>query len=259
MKNEDRSTNWAAALRVVLVRPEDDGNIGAVCRAMKTTGLNNLTIIGRKSFDTNRVRTFALHAYGIFEQSELYPDLHSALNNSVLSVGMTRRTGKRRKYISYSPDILPEKVQSAGSGIVNLVFGNEEHGLTDAELACCDTAVSIPSSAAFPSYNLSHAVQIIGYLLFSAQPEAGEAMKGRKTGQSKPAERRTIESAVASIIGSLENIGFFSFSGEAGKDEMARFFRDICARALVSPDEAERLADIFVKAEGLSQQSTKKP
>lgn len=233
-------------IRIVLVRPEDDGNIGAVCRAMKTTGITSLTITGKHSFDLNAVRTLALRAFDIFENASLLPDLPSALEGSVLSAGLTRREGKRRKYLSYSPEILAEKVLAAGDGTVALVFGNEIHGLTDAELACCDAAVTIPSSPLFPSYNLSHAVQIIGYVLLTAGMN-----RGTIPGDRTPADRETVELSLRAVADSLETIGFFSFSGREGREEMSRFFRDILARALVSPEEAKRVAGIFTKTAGL--------
>ena len=147
-------------INIILRRPDDDGNIGAVCRAMKTMGITSLAIVGRNEFDTNRIQTLALHAYNVFESAALFDELDDALDSSVLSAGITRRTGKRRKYISYPPEVLLEKVSSCTGGIISLVFGNEEHGLTDNEITKCDMAVHIPTSPDFPSLNLSHAVQI---------------------------------------------------------------------------------------------------
>lgn len=240
-------------IQVVLVRPDSDGNIGAVCRAMKTTDLSKLAIVGRKSFDENEIRTFALHAYDIFTNASLYTALHEATAESVLSIGITRRKGKRRKYISYPPEIIPEKLAGAEGGRVSLVFGNEEHGLTDEELAECDMAAAIPSSEGFPSLNLSHAVQIIGYTIFTAGLSAPSVSP---PSAFVPAFRSETAEGADRITGLLEEIGFFSFSGESGKEEMSRFFRDIMARAMISREEMERLVAIFRKAAGLAKRSS---
>lgn len=42
-----------------------------------------------------------------------------------------------------------------------LVFGREESGLTEAELALCAHSCSIPTGSIQPSLNLSHAVCVI--------------------------------------------------------------------------------------------------
>src|SRR5208283_1156241 len=51
---------------------------------------------------------------------------------------------------------------------VAIVFGNEVNGLEREDLALCHEFISIPSSAAFPSLNISHAVMIVAYNLFRA-------------------------------------------------------------------------------------------
>jgi TrmH family RNA methyltransferase len=48
------------------------------------------------------------------------------------------------------------------------VFGNEVNGLEREDLALCHEFISIPSSDAFPSLNISHAVMIVAYELFLA-------------------------------------------------------------------------------------------
>ncbi len=239
-------------IHIVLVRPKDDGNIGAVCRAMRTMGLTALTIVGKSRFNENAVQTLALRAFDIFKAAELLPDIPTAVADSVLSAGVTRRQGKRRKFISYTPEMLAAKIHNIAQGRVSLVFGNEQHGLTDSELACCDMAVTIPSSASFPSLNLSHAVQIIGYVLFTANLSGETALP---TQGGPPADRQQIEAFTASITDSLQKIGFFSFSGAEGKKELSVFFKDILSRALISPIEGKRCMEIFQKIEGLTKKS----
>jgi len=228
--------------RIVLVEPQDSGNVGAVCRSMKTMGITQLRIIGRRKnfFDENRVRTLSLHAWDIFDNAMFFETLPEAIEDVALAAGITRRTGKFRKYFSLSPEQLPEYLSDAGHGPVALVFGRESDGLTDYELSCCNLAVSIPSSRMFPSLNLSHAVQIITYTLFRSiqSPSAGYSA----------APQKAIGHLQETITDSLDSIGFFK---QNEKEEVGRFFRDIFSRSLLSEKESARLEKMFRKMAAL--------
>jgi tRNA/rRNA methyltransferase len=228
--------------QVVLVRPEDGANVGAACRAMKTMGLTRLVLVdlAPDRLDIERVKQVSVHAYDIFEAAVRKSSLDSALAGSVLSAGFTRRRGKKRKHISYLPEQFVAKTAGIDSGEVSLVFGNERTGLTDDELNCCDCSVTIPSDPRFPSLNLSHAVQIITYLLYRSDTKIKNI--------GRIATRRELEGSLTAVTGDLERIGFFTLTG---KEEMARFLRDIFARALISPAEAKRLEALFQKAADL--------
>jgi tRNA/rRNA methyltransferase len=70
---------------------------------------------------------------------------------------------------------------------VALVFGPEDNGLGNEDLAACTQLIRIPSAPAYPSLNLSHAVMVCAYELFLAagqyeapaevSPEAPAAMR----------------------------------------------------------------------------------
>ena len=48
---------------IVLVRPEESRNIGAVCRAMANNDIHHLRIVGRRDdYDDTKVRVLAIHA-----------------------------------------------------------------------------------------------------------------------------------------------------------------------------------------------------
>ena len=51
-------------------------------------------------------------------------------------------------------------------GKIGLVFGREDNGLYNNEIALCDIMVKIPSSESYPSLNLSHAVNIVLYSIY---------------------------------------------------------------------------------------------
>ena len=157
---------YLSRINIVLVDTQDGANIGSVCRAMKTMGITNLSIVGERVYDEDRVRTLALHASDIWENAKRYKTLEEALKGSVFTVGATRRRGKLRKMSAYSPEQLAEHISHLPEGEVSIVFGRESDGLSDSEVMQCSSIVTIPTSPLFPSLNLSQAVQIICYVLF---------------------------------------------------------------------------------------------
>jgi tRNA/rRNA methyltransferase len=120
-------------------------------------------------------------------------------------------------------------------GTVGLVFGNEESGLTTAELAECSAAVTIPSAPAFPSLNLSHAVQIMTYVLHR---------HGKSTRASTPVTVARLERAVLSMVDHLNAMDYFALAGPA---PTRRLLSDVLGRARVTEGELRDLERIFRK------------
>jgi tRNA/rRNA methyltransferase len=114
--------NSLHCIQIVLVEPQSSANIGAVCRAMKTMGITNLVIVGNMIYNEARIRELSVHSYEIYEKSKRYKNLKSALTNSVLSAGTTRRLGKKRKYLSVFPEELAAKIKSIKTGEISIVF-----------------------------------------------------------------------------------------------------------------------------------------
>ena len=165
-ENRDRIT-------IVLMDPQDGANIGSVCRAMKTMGLSRLCIVTSREHDDSRIRSLSVHAYDVYENRTQFTTLEEALEGFSLSVAATRRHGRFRKFSAASPEELAGQLTTFGQGHVAIVFGRESDGLTDEEVNLCNRVVTIPTSPAFPSLNLSQAVQIICYALFTGISEWG--------------------------------------------------------------------------------------
>jgi TrmH family RNA methyltransferase len=228
-------------LRVVLVRPQEPRNVGQVCRAMKNMGLGSLYLVGAPELDQAQAAVTALSARDVLERAVRCAALPEALRGTVLSAGLSRRRGRWRKYFALDPEQLVERI-SGVRGPCALVFGAEADGLTDEELGCCHLAVRIPSSPRFPSLNLSHAVQILAYLLYRRlQPPSPERFR--------PVDDAELDSLVRTIVGTLEGLGFFA---KASPEDMGRFWRDLLARAALERREAERLRRIFHEIRGLT-------
>jgi tRNA/rRNA methyltransferase len=235
---------------IVCLEPQEAGNVGAVCRAMKNMGFEQLIIAGRErdDFDRDEVCTRALHAKDVYEKARFVPTLEEALSGSSLAAGITRRRGKFRKYFSLTPEMLADRTAEISGGAVHLVFGRESTGLTDSELALCNLAVHIPSSPDFPSLNLSHAVQVITYALYRAGADPALGFT--------PVPRETIEDLRDTVVESFEEIDFFK---QDEKEEVGRFFADIFARARLSGKEAARLRKMFAKLPGLMKHRFRGP
>jgi TrmH family RNA methyltransferase len=237
----------ARNIRIVLVRPKEDKNIGSVCRAMKTMGFGSLYIVGHDRVDRSEAAITAVHAVDVLERAIHCETLEEAVRDAVLVAGVSRRRGKWRKYFALGPEQLAERVAAIRNGSCALVFGNETSGLNAGDLARCHLAVRIPSSPEFPSLNLSHAVQIITYLLY-------RRLNGkRQSGAFSPVPADSLGALVSLMVGSMANIGFFT-QGDPG--EMSVFLRDILARAALEQGEADRLGGIFEKIGALVTHAT---
>ena len=247
-------------ITIVLSRPSEPGNTGAVCRAMKNMGLRRLRIAAG-AFPTGssdeaaaialeKLLARAIHAADIWDNAGHFGSLKEALADCAVSVGTTRRRGHHRKTNSLNPRELADFLKQK-PGKAAIVFGNERTGLEREELELCNMASHIPVSPEFPSINLSHAVQIYAYELYRAFAETaqtsvpGASFSGPVPGQWVPMTAAEIEAQVKNISGSLEALGFYKYPG---REEQERFLRDLIARAGLSVKEGRYLGNIIVKA-----------
>ena len=233
------ASGYLNRIRIVLVDTQDGANIGSVCRAMKTMGITDLAIVGGREYDEDRVRTLALHAADVWENSKRFQTLEQALEDSIFTVGATRRRGKFRKLSAYSPEQLSEKISTLPEGRISIVFGRESDGLRDDEVAACSSIVTIPTSDSFPSLNLSQAVQIICYILFRGALVYKQGM----TAVSHDA----IREAADEITEHLKAIGYFKMADE--EKWTNQLIGDIIERAALSTEELRRFSKIFRKTE----------
>ena len=228
-------------ISIVLCRPEESRNIGAVCRAMANSGLSKLRIVGNKDdYDDERVRILAIHSVAIWENAEFFSNIKDACKDCSFIAGTTRRKGKKRKDTLLLPEDLAERVVSIPRAAI--VFGNERTGLTDIELDECTMGVTIPSHEDFGSLNLSHAVQIICYSLFRVAQKKSPGMS--------PVDLYRLDKTIFTITENLQKIGFFHI---AGRKDMEAFWRSVLSRASLSEGECQYIEKIFNKITGLSQ------
>ncbi len=155
-------------ISIVLVDTKTPGNIGAAARCMMNMGLSRLILVDPPKDKDQDARKLAAGADEIIEKAEVFPALAAALADQGFVIGTSRHAGRQRKNIRTPREMAEQVIPILSKNRVAIIFGNEVNGLENSELALCHEIVAIPSSDAFPSLNLSHAVMIIAYELFLA-------------------------------------------------------------------------------------------
>lgn len=154
-------------LRVVLVEPKNQGNVGAVARAMKNFGVEELVLVNPCPIGVE-ARQRAMHGADILEAAKVVSDFDASIEDADFVVGTSgvdTDSEKRFARIAVPPREFAAKIQQA-DGVVALLFGREDFGLLDAELRRCDLLVKVPAADEYPILNLSHAATILLYELF---------------------------------------------------------------------------------------------
>jgi tRNA/rRNA methyltransferase len=201
MKTQAKTKN----ISIVLQKPKYAGNVGSVARAAKNMNVGNIVIVGSAVFDTEEMTKRSTHlAADVLANMQYVDDLDTALEKFHYVVGTTARQGSARGPFT-SPRTMAEKIAAISQkNKVALLFGPEDTGLSNEELRYCHAVVTIPTSRALSSVNLSHAVIILCYEMFIASlPASAESI-------SKLAISKELEGMYGQIKTLLAQIGFLN-------------------------------------------------
>jgi TrmH family RNA methyltransferase len=220
-------------IRIVLVRPQHPGNVGAAARAMKNMGLQHLVLVGPRPLDLDGAAVMAVHARDVLERHRRVDTLADAIGECGLVIGASGRAGDEHADCAPPRTLVPAILAASAANDVALVFGPEDHGLTKEELGHCHRVLTIPSTAAYPSLNLAQAVLICGYELRLAV-DAGADGGDEQRCQRILAPAALGEQMFAALERALRAIGFVHRDNGV---HMMRAFRRLFGRAAL--DEYE--------------------
>lgn len=229
---------------VVLVRPSEEGNIGAVARAMANTGLGRLILVEPAAEIGTKARGRAVGAEHILESAERSPTVEQALAPFRRVVGTSSQRARVPKTIWIEPRQLPQEISSSGTETA-LVFGPERTGLTLEELSLCDPIVRIPTASKQPTLNLAQAVLILAYEIYLAKSDDRPitAASGPADG---PATVQDVAELHAHVDAVLQEIGFARDLTYPG---VLRDLRQLASRAHLSEREVQLLHGICRRVE----------
>ncbi len=156
-------------IRIILVNPSHPGNIGAAARAMKTMGLENLYLVKPKSFPNVNATAMAAGADDILANAIVTSTLAEALIGAKIVFGTSARE-RALSLKTYNPKNAAKLIATERkTNNIAILFGRENNGLTNEELAMCNYHIHIPTDPNFSSLNVAQAVQLITYEIRSAE------------------------------------------------------------------------------------------
>ncbi|MBJ99913.1 MAG: rRNA methyltransferase [Euryarchaeota archaeon] len=155
-------------LKIILVKPSIEGNLGAIARNMLNFGFNELHLVSPELTIGEEARKRAKHAKTVLEGIKTHTNLEEATKDCSLVIGTSGKREFGEKTITrhfLTPDEISERIYT-NNGKIALVFGPEGQGLSQKELISCDLLTSIPTWEGYPIMNLSHSVSVILYELY---------------------------------------------------------------------------------------------
>jgi tRNA (cytidine32/uridine32-2'-O)-methyltransferase len=224
---------------IVLVEPKHPGNIGAAARAMKNMGLDDLRLVKPHQFPSVEAAARASGAEDVINAARVYEQFTDA----IADCGMVIGTSARPRYLHWDmlePRECAAKVAAASRlDTVALVFGTERVGLTNAELAHCNSLVSIPANPEYSSLNLAMAVQVLAYEIRLAMRDAPPEAPPRDVPLATGEEMERLYAHIEQVLGEID------FRDRTGGGHLMSRIRRLFNRAELDQNEMNILRGIL--------------
>lgn len=110
----------------------------------------------------------AVHADKILDNAKIFSSFKEAVDNIDYLVATSSIDSKTDKKHLRKPIDLEEFTNKINEieGRIGLIFGREDYGLYNNEIAYCDIMLKIPTSEIYATLNLSHSVGLVLYSIF---------------------------------------------------------------------------------------------
>ena len=246
--------------RFVLIHTSHAGNVGAVARAMKVMGFDDLVLVAPRWADVLSRPEAVERASGatdVLARARVVANLSEALDgmSHVCATAMTPRdfgppTLAPRTHFA---QLLAAPVAPEG---VAFLFGSERFGMRNEDVYRSHACLSIPTAPDYGSLNIAAAVQLIAYdwrEALGGQALATGAAHGPD--EARLADAAQVAAMLAHLEGALVDIGFLNPA--APKKLMPRL-NQLFNRAQVTQEEIHILRGI-ARAMAASAKGTAPP
>jgi TrmH family RNA methyltransferase len=218
--------------RIILVEPQEAGNVGAAARAMKNFGFTDLWIVGGKTERVDNISAWwAVGAIDVVEKATRVDTLEEALADCHLTVATTA-VRARHVYEQLTPsDVAALAAETlTAQHRIGLVFGRETFGLSGREIELCQRTASVPTWPEFATMNLAQSVAIFCY-------ELGKGLRPLPK-ERDPAPHHLVRELHAHTYEMLDDIGYF---GDRSPKRICAELQSIVSRTTLTTREASML------------------
>ncbi|MEM3403554.1 MAG: TrmJ/YjtD family RNA methyltransferase [Nitrososphaeria archaeon] len=225
-------------IAIAMMEPENEGNIGAVARAMGNFALSKLYLINPKIHIGINSRKMAAHAQSILDNAIILSNIASLKEEYDLLYGTTAILAKRPSNIKRNvlkPDDFA-KLVSKIKGKVIILLGRESSGLSNEELEYCDAVITIPACEDYPTLNVATASAILFYELYKNNTE----IKGLPL-MNKRTKKLLLEKFLAVI--SQTNLPAYK------KKLVGKAFKNILGKSIITKKEGSLLITALNRVE----------
>lgn len=183
-------------LQIIMVNTTLPANIGSAARAMHTMGLSQLTVIDPKLPIDDTSYAHAAGGTHILNNAKVVDTLEDAIADSKLIFAASSRSRTMPRPVvtpSQAAQIMAEFLQRqqatqeqtaqanaqllkststltdtlTNTPSISILFGREDRGLTNDELAVADFHIQIDANPDYPVLNVASAVQVIASFIYS--------------------------------------------------------------------------------------------
>ena len=173
-------SNYLSCVQVVMVNTTLPANIGSAARAMHTMGLSRLTVVDPKLPIDDTSVSHAAGGSDLLSSAIIAPTLESAIADCQLVFAASSRSRHLPRPVvtpTQAAKIMLDFIDKQNAinernGIdtapnIAILFGREDRGLTNEELAYADYHVQIDANPAYPVLNVASAVQVIASFIYA--------------------------------------------------------------------------------------------
>lgn len=209
-------------IAIILVAPQMGENIGAAARAMKNFGLSDLRIVSpRDGWPNEKAESVSAGGIEIIKQAQIFSSLEEAIADLSYIYATTGVSRDINKNYVLSRDLARDM---PASGNIGFMFGRENWGLNNLEIAYANKILVIDTDKEYASLNIAHAVSIICYELFGEK----EVSRDDLNNTQELASANDLNYFYEHLFASLEEKEFFRVPEK--KERMSQKIRHLFGR-----------------------------
>ena len=226
---------------IVLVNTQLPENLGATARSMLNFQFERLRVINPKfSLDNEKIIPVCAGADKVIKKIKVFKKFSDSIKDFNYVIATSNRVRSQKKNeIGFGKlkEIISKNFKVA------IVFGPEKSGLDNEHLSLCDYAIKINSNQKFSSLNLSHAVAIVCYNLYTLLLKKGESNKEKLI--ENVAKKNELLSFYKILEETLDTSNFFNVKER--KKITFQKIKNIFCKYKMSSEEVRTLISIFKK------------